>query len=608
MRETTINYNGVILHNVLTDSIDQSVQLDPTGTDPIYVRTVASFTAILHMSGDTGYSGIGIHGGLYGAKADDQVGEAYQRLIFPLMQPRRRFQMYIGDVCVFDVWPGMERIPSPLNTLPLEGHKIDVNNGPIPSVQVVSVISANSIRIKFSVTAHIPYVDTPGAKNPYGISSFRFWIAENINCDDWTTTRVYHGRIRVFHLGYNVLEAFKQNLWCPALQIGFVRRAIVMTQSPNGLELEFTVEDKEVWAVPPAPATSWSGTHVMNASECLGTLQSTLDVTLHAPKYVAKGELMALAWKIVTKKLHYIAVVSEGQDYIKRAQWTDYLGDNKVSASATVQHVSPYNPIDDFCRPLNELKDGGFTGYDPGVAPLGYQTGSLPYWFMAWLNDPFHVNGWPAPGVNVKVEMKQERKGDKDPPPPPGKGLVIPSDGLSPSHTTAGMYNAYRMSSDYDVDRGTIMLPFSKSSLASGGSPGGAPSGGPGGGAAPATSGDSAVALSMHNGFATRTVVIDAERIGTWPTLPKPVAFTDGFGITHSVLSDHPHVSAPQLSADFTKTLYHVQYVLRYGLSRIPDYSKGEFSAGILPYRTAAGAVYLAIPGGAFDDPRTILG
>ncbi len=236
MSETTIRYNGVEIKSVLTESIDQEVVKDSTGVDPIYVRVRVAVRGIVHLSQNAN---------LMGLKVPGDLATGVNSVIDDLLQPRRPFSMLINGLPMFDVVPGMVRPGLSAAQAPL--NRTDCNHGPITTVRFLEVVSGNTMRIEFTCTMHLPYCDQTG-QSPGGIISFRFWIAEDIDCTTWTTRRIYSGRVRVAHMGINVLTAFRNNIRFPPLQRSFVRKAISLHQSPNGLEMDFTVVDQEMWS------------------------------------------------------------------------------------------------------------------------------------------------------------------------------------------------------------------------------------------------------------------------------------------------------------------------------------------------------------------------
>ena len=47
---TTVEYNGITIHDVLTDDVTQEVVYDKTGVDPIGIRVTVSITGYVHMA------------------------------------------------------------------------------------------------------------------------------------------------------------------------------------------------------------------------------------------------------------------------------------------------------------------------------------------------------------------------------------------------------------------------------------------------------------------------------------------------------------------------------------------------------------------------------
>src|SRR5690606_3683502 len=101
-----------------------------------------------------------------------------------LMRPRKRFTMTIGGVTLFDVFPGATpggQVPAPTF------NQMDITNGPTPRLEILGIIGTSALRVRFSVDFVVPNCDTvsPGL----GYLNLRFWIADDIDCKTWTTTR-----------------------------------------------------------------------------------------------------------------------------------------------------------------------------------------------------------------------------------------------------------------------------------------------------------------------------------------------------------------------------------------------------------------------------------
>jgi hypothetical protein len=480
--------------------------------------------------------------------------------------------------------------PNANNQFPL--NQIDANHGPVTSVRVLRIVGDKSARIQFSITMCLPYCDVPGATRG-GIISFRFWIGENIDCTDWTTERVYHGRVRVAHLGHNVLLEFRRNFGFPTLHGNFMRRRITLNQSPNGLELEFTITDKEVWAVAPPPATDWEGYHAITSPQPGGALlTSEVSLSLKGPRTVPTRGLIRLVQRIMHAKLHIDDLAKNGSTFLQFLSFRHHMKDNRVDATAVVKMTAPDHEtlmwnVADLDKTFGLTLDKGFirlTDYNHGKAVNAYPTATLKGLFLAFLNDPCHVLGWP-PDAPEEASQRSQQGAPLELVDQGATLLQSPGRKYSTEHNEQGAYNIYRMSSELDADDGKIYLPVGRRKNAT--DPG-------------------TVVISLHGGAARRTVRLEAERLNAWPTVPQPVDFTAGT-IGHTLLEHKLYPSAPQLSQDGRKSMYHIVCMYRFGLDRMPDYSKGEIPAALARYRVEGQDKVFLIPADVFKDPKGIL-
>lgn len=590
MTQTNIRYNGIDMVNVLLEGIDQELIREDTGVDPLYIQNRVSVNTVLHFS-NVQATTIGRDMATDGTT----LAEGYDAIIDNLLQPRRSFLMTTGGNTLFNIVPGAVRPgiknPNKDNRFPLS--QTDVNHGPITSVRVLELIAGKSMRIQFVCTFCTPYCDVPGQTRG-GVLSFRFWIAEDIDCTDWTTERVYHGRIRVAHLGHNVLLELRNNYKFPTLQRHFLRRRISLNQSPNGLELEFTITDKEVWAVPPSPATDWHGYHSISSPKPGGQVMfSELYLRLKGPRDVPKRHLISLIQRIMVAKLHIDDLKKNDQTWLQSVSYKDLFHENTVEAHAVVKMVGRDDEtklwnVADLNNTFGLKLDQGairLTGYDNSKAFHANPTATLKGLFLAFLNDPCHVLGFPAD--NPKKSQKGYDQGGEVSVVDQGEDLEQSNSKYSDEHAQGGAYNIYRMVSEVDSDHGTIQMPLGKKS-----------------GSQSSTSST----ISLYQGYSQRRIRIEAERLGNWPTLPEPKDFTASKGnITHNLLQDKIHPSAPQLSADGRKTLYHVGYEILFGLSKVPDYSKGEVPAALAPFRVPGQSSVFAVPAAVFKAAKGLI-
>lgn len=577
MSATSIVYNSVPITNVLTEGIDHEVVQDGSGVSPICVRVTVSCTGMIHLASSNYPLTIGSTVAAYG-----DLATGFNAIIDQLMQPGRPFGMYVGGSLLFDVVPGTVRPgisnPNAGDSLPIR--KTDVNHGPIPSVRVLEIVSGNTMKIQFRVVMHLPYTDQDGTKLG-GALSFRFWISEDIDYTDLTTTRTYHGTLRVRHLGHNVLTEIRNNFVMPPLVKGFERKRITLQQRPNGLELDWTVQDKEVYAVAPSPATSWEGYQTQFTAEKL-LLVSEVYVRVRADKKTPKNDLLVLCRKIIDTKLHGIDFSYQNQTFLRSLRIKDTFTKNEIEMQASVNMISKNKIIwnlekGNFAQPLNvgfpdypsQLPD-----YNKEYARIASPTACIKGLFLALLQDPLHVSGIPY----VNEDARQIEFGRLDCPEVVVTEPDIPAETdrkISPDHLAAA-YTAYGIMSTTDKQWGTIQLPLGKSS----------------------TGDATARVISLHRPISQLRVVMEAERLNQWPQMPTPQEYQK-LGCTFTPLRTPIAASAPRTSADYLKTLYHVSAEYVFAQDRE---ASGGIPAGLLPYRTAANDQVYVMPSGFFSD------
>lgn len=576
MSETTIIYNGIAISNVLTDSIDHEVVHEGTGVNPMFVRVTVSCTGMLHMASSGLPLTIGQTLAGYGS-----IATGFNAIIDQLMQPGRPFQMYVGGAPLFDVVPGWMRPgvhnPNASGTIPIR--RTDANHGPIPSVRVLENISGKTLKIQFRVVMHLPYTDQDGTKLG-GAVSFRFWISEDIDYADRTTTRTYQGTLRVRHLGHNVLTEIRNNFVLPPLVKGFERKRVTLQQRANGLELDWTVQDKEVWAVAPLPASSWEGYQTQFTGEKL-LLVSEVFVRLKGGKDTPKQDLLVLGRKILDTKLHGIDMAYQGSTFLRSLRIKDDFRNNQVEMQAAVNMVPANKYIwnlekGNFGMPLNvgfPEYPSRLPDYNKEYAQIASPTACIKGLFLALLQDPLHVSG--IPYINEDARQLTFTVLDCPEAPPDEPDIPAETDRKISAEHLADAYTAYGLTSTTDKNWGAIQLPLGKSSAG----------------------GKTAAIISLHQPTATLRVIVEAERLNKWPNLPTPQEYAK-LGCSFVPMRTPIAVSAPITSADYLKTLHHVSAEYVFAQDRE---ASGGIPAGLLPYRVAGNDQVYVLPSSFFS-------
>jgi hypothetical protein len=567
---TNVEYNDVLLQDVLTRGIEYDNEQDSTRVDPLFTRARVTCTAIVHTNPQ--YT--------LGAAGGSDIASSLANLTQRLLVPRKRFRMTVGGVTIFDVRPATAGANLPL-------HSTDVNNGPKPSFKVLMLIGETSARVEFSVELAIPNCSKPGQ----GYLNFRFWIADDIDAN-WYTTRLYRGRLRVTSKNYS--PHWFRNVVMPPLLPTFRRETINFHESDDGLELDFEIRDVEEYAMPPFPATTWRGNHMVVSPRKGGmTVESEVRVEVTGPNSVHKSALALLAGRIIDKKLHWFARAKKKSLLQLYMAFNTELAENRVEAIARCQFFgddrkNAFNVLDgDLVTDLPTDVNPPF-GYTPHIATPPVPTASLAGVFLSALNDACKPASMPQSATKIGDQAQTNA----------GQGpkvnrvvgqLPAAENKYSQQHGQAA-YTLYKARSSLIVDTGQVGMPIA-------------------GRAKPLAPKAARVAvIQLHNGFAKRIVEIEAERIGEWPELPEPVPFTDSNSIEHTPTRYEISPAMPVLAADGLTDVFRSGMRIEYLLDRPPGVGE-SIPVGNLPYRTpgTGAAATTVMPFSAFRPPKSIL-
>lgn len=344
---TTIIYNDVILRDCETKSFEQRIEYDESNTDLMYSKFRIRVASTLAATRDPGQS-FGIHPPT-GITAT-QRQKVIQRL---LSEPRKDFWMLIDKGVVNE-----QMTPSQIAALTppanvglddfllmstgnpdglMEKHPlssqfgsgdavprvdvIDVNNGPKPaSVNVVEIIGGRTFRVEFEIEVCRKlcagnFLDTPPPFAIWGsiasteslVLSNR-WHLDESKDENWTTTRVLQGTLRVTNKIYwpHMMRA----VCVPPLLRGYKRVRQSFVDDPTGLILKYRIEDQQSHAAPPWPAVAWKAHHAESASGPNGSiLTGEISIRLTGPPGVDKVQLIGAAGKVANDRIRGLSPV-----------------------------------------------------------------------------------------------------------------------------------------------------------------------------------------------------------------------------------------------------------------------------------------------------------
>lgn len=405
--ETQVEYNGILLRNVLTKTFRQEAVYDESNTDLLYFRYTIAVRGY-HSSKDTVTNSMrtGI------AKSDSEystsvptssrnylspggtAGQDYATVRQRLLHPRHYFRFRTG--CSANGLTGttlLECDPIPIRSSTATG--VDVQNGPKPKrAEIVQIVGDEVLAIEFEIEICMVQCDENGEVpgNSSGILSNRWSLVDTLD-KNFYTTRTVSGRMVTIN---GNLSPHALRKWVvPRLQPGFRRESMSFTAAKDGLTLDYTIVDKEVAFAAPDPATDWSTQYSVNSSDGM-LANASLNVYLAGPSDVDKVKLTRIAIACMEAKVFSLsqrraAKRDTGSAFIRELELVDEQnGDqNSIRLQATVQHNLEVDALlglidQQFGVPIDpeDLRAATASGtYDPKLS------------FGAKLKDPVHTHG-----------------------------------------------------------------------------------------------------------------------------------------------------------------------------------------------------------------------
>lgn len=590
MNGTTIEYNGVILNNLLTKEFAQEPIWDESGTDVLGQRFRIAVLLLCHTQGQQILSSGGNRlsadaagapfaqrgtaepngtGGLVanvtalpvGATATDQ-----ELSLRPLLMAKGgKFKMRLGVNTRSEGRVILSAMKPPVDTEFDE----DISHGPKPiSLKVTSIANDTLIKIEWTVEVCIT-----GCKNPpetsSGVLNNRWSQSDHID-NNWYCTRRWVGKLRLRSAITNPQQF--RGLVLPPLADGFRRESMTFGSTADGLTLEYTIVDQEVAFASPFPATHWTLRHSETCGEAIESI-GELSISLTGPRTASKIDMIGAAAAILQAR--FLSVKFNGfKPIIRRLTLTDVSStdENSVELQASIFHQrAEVKPI----AVLNGILALNPTQFSPPVA--------IPNTAMANYNrdvsaDPGIAGTSSIAGATIAAlqEVCMDKHAYADVATSPQ--VVTPPDLDSPPAVSSYIIEDVDDPDYSDLSQEQLDFPYlhwaAESAYSLNANTGPAA-------IAKATSGSESEApeptakfFRLSRGLATRTVTMEAIRFGKDPQFPNPIDFTESStGIVHVVLNADVALKAPEKMADGTQ-IRSATMTITYGLSRPPTISE----------------------------------
>ena len=514
--QTFIKYGKVVINQCHTLKFDQTPVMDESGTDLLYVKTVVRVVGFIAAGNSTTVE-------ITPNTNDGDAASSHFMARTGVLPPRREFEMVIGANINESGGSRLLLAQPAVDTSPDNPTNIDVNNGPkCTEFEITNIAQNNVLRVEAEFEICKVECNSNGGvpDNNSGVLNNRWSVLDVIDADFYTT-RTYTGRLRLMHVVTNPNKF--RGFIVPRLQPGMKRESMVFNVSVDGLTINYTIIDREVAFSAPEPATSWSYDYTeTTGDEMQGYGQ--IRIRLSGDRDVNKTKLIQIAGAMLNARILSDVAANRIVEYVSI---TDSYGSNPnintITASARVRHnAGPEKfrhvahrqlgkPIDQadlgaiVANYDSRFSRGGKPGDDIKLEGPVASAGA----FAVYLQDP----------CDGKHEIGEAPTGTESTSGPSGEEVPVrafiyeplPPDSeqgyLSPSHFEAA-YTKYQVESTYASTRNKIQLPIAKSGIQS-------------------YSLLTSVVVSLAQGTATRTIRVDAERVGAWPLLPTPQDYID---------------------------------------------------------------------------------
>jgi len=533
---TRVIYNDVVLNNVLIREFRQEVVYDASRTDSLFSRYTITVEGLI-----TDYAA-GVHvTDRYGTR--QRSNEWLRTLRIALSEPRR--QLRIEQV---EWLGGQERAEvilwcDPADQSPSNPAR-DLSNGPKPiDLQVKAFLGTHAIRIVWTVQCdllqppmnshELSFLD--GYQEPQPVLDNRWSVAEEFD-ENLFCTRTISGSLRMSVAAAKTGFDYRW-LAVPGLEAGFKRQRMRYAVQPDGLEVQYEIQDRQWHTMPPWPCTDMRIRHQRSTNYGLNHL-AVCDVELSGPPYAPKTALLCRLAQILD---FYLGLLQNAKNYsktwtIRQADLIEEVGpQNRVSGRIEIQILGPVDEktksySDEFLTQhlMSMGRDLDLTGqpdpqvphhqspgpYSPSIAempsPFGYNTwggernAGVIALFQCYLQRPYRpphgMANWPAPQPEESEKEAREK---------PTKVERVPADQLVPERSDnysdehkQNLYTYVRMKNVYSIDLMKVGCPQIYDANRK-----------------------TTQVIQLAQQTVRRTVLYDAERLGTWPELPQPTDY-----------------------------------------------------------------------------------
>lgn len=228
---------------------------------------------------------------------------------------------------------------------------VDSMNGPQPQSCPIIQLTSDSFLINFHIianywennttqTAGTPFTSNLVTGNPV---LFNRWTesVEIDNCNYSTRTREGKFMIRSDNSQGKIADEVRTQMAAVSIPKGFIRKVARYTQSPDGLAIQYSLTDQEVFKMPPEPAFEATGRYTETTSKQSAVRYGDVSVSLKGSKSTVQARLVEVAIGVAAGKLGLAgASLTDKKTIVLGATCTVGLYENTVDVNVKVQFPS----------------------------------------------------------------------------------------------------------------------------------------------------------------------------------------------------------------------------------------------------------------------------
>lgn len=628
---TILAYNGVVLRDCETKSFEQTVVYDDSNTDVIFsrfkIRVASTVVSSMYPNTQFGIASVDVTSTMAQRMHDVQNRLSESRGDFwflvdhcttlendPVNATILDQPMLIATGTIGTPGSKLRAHPFSVNAATAEygvgGGTADIDpitvldpdNGPKPKhLSVTQIFGGRAMRVEFEIEVcrklcKSDFMDQEPAVDGIIVSDNRIlsnrWSLEESQDENWITTKVIQGTLRVAHSSY---WPHAMRLLCiPSLLSSYQRVRQSFVSDPTDTVLKYRIEDRQGHAAPPPPAVSWSGHHTEAASGTDGIIKTgEVSVRLTGMRGVDKQLLISTAGKVIVNRIRGLSNLYPDQYSVilQNASIVDILHEPTIEMRVQVKYTEVGFKalalrIKAMGSSLNDLNDPtagpyNIDGYNPSAfpVPIPYDSLTPAGLFNCYLQHPCSI--WhdipnaPTPGGGSGSAPATPLPPESTYPPsktitpvtsyeyPEQTELVVDETGLSEEDDIYKFpYTFVEIENRYSNSNGWVSMPIASNDE---------------------DDEKTSELIKLHARSSTRILLLTATREGKLPTLPSLEEEIVDHNGNREVLAYFDVISkAPQLLANGRGRRFQLQAEYRYLLEKAPSNS-GILRGSALP-------------------------